>query len=512
MDESLRTAACTGNVRELYNLIQGDGNILRRLDEVEFVNTPLHVAAEEGCIGFVMEIMNLKPSLARKLNQQGLSPMHLAVKKGHKEMVLRLLEIDKDLVRIRGKKGKTPLHYISKVGDQDGLLDSFLEACPDSIRDVTTRNRTCLHIAVRNRRLDILQVMIRTLRKKDYCREVVNRKDEDGNTALHIAANDNQPQMLKLLLECKADKHATNHDGLTALDLAHQHDNKESISILRDCFRPGVSNFEHKLKRQVTEYISKTSSLIFEDMDNISGEDRSTLLVILGLLLTTTYQTALSPPGGVSQGQSSSTSTSTDGGKIGTSVMQQDTFLVLYIPTYIAFLVAFFLTLALLKPFPRGFRTSLQILLALLAVCFIQSICFISPTYLAFKVIAIFSILFFILTMLMFIACRVSKLSVSILGSYLSPSVLFAIGTQNIELIMLGYVIQGCWFFVLLYDEFWEGSIIVIGYCSYMVMFALIGPNDPQWSLCASIVLGSWFFFNLCRFCIKQCCKRCNNA
>ncbi|KAK8509465.1 hypothetical protein V6N13_061904 [Hibiscus sabdariffa] len=78
---------------------------------MEFVDTPLHMDAKEGCMGYAMEIMNLKPSFARKLKQQGLSPIHLAVKNGHKEMVLRFLEIDKDLVRVREKKGETPLHY-----------------------------------------------------------------------------------------------------------------------------------------------------------------------------------------------------------------------------------------------------------------------------------------------------------------------------------------------------------------------------------------------------------------
>ncbi|KAK8577207.1 hypothetical protein V6N13_122199 [Hibiscus sabdariffa] len=67
------------------------------------------------------------------------------------------------------------------------------------------------------------------LKKKDYCEEVVNRKDEDGNTALHLAASNNQPQMLKLLLNCKADKHATNQAGSTALDVAQQHNYRESI-------------------------------------------------------------------------------------------------------------------------------------------------------------------------------------------------------------------------------------------------------------------------------------------
>ncbi|KAK8510280.1 hypothetical protein V6N12_008153 [Hibiscus sabdariffa] len=80
--------------------------------EVEFTDTPLHIAEEQGCIRFAMEMINLKPAYARKLNQQGLSHIHLAVEKRHKEMVLRLLEIDNDVVRVKGKNGETPLHYI----------------------------------------------------------------------------------------------------------------------------------------------------------------------------------------------------------------------------------------------------------------------------------------------------------------------------------------------------------------------------------------------------------------
>ncbi|KAH1090993.1 hypothetical protein J1N35_018250 [Gossypium stocksii] len=155
MDERLRTAARAGNVSDVYTLIQRDGNALRCFEEVVFIETPLHVAAEEGCIGFAMEMMNLKPSFARKLNQQGLSPIHIAVKRGHKEMVLRFLEIDKDLARVKGKKGKTPLHFLSKAGNPDGLVDRFLEVCPECIRNVTTTNRTALHIAAERNRLDV---------------------------------------------------------------------------------------------------------------------------------------------------------------------------------------------------------------------------------------------------------------------------------------------------------------------------------------------------------------------
>ncbi|KAK8336126.1 hypothetical protein V6Z12_A09G099200, partial [Gossypium hirsutum] len=444
MDESLRTAARTGNVSDLYSLIQRNGNVLRSFDEVEFMETPLHVAAEEGCIGFAMEMMNLKPSFARKLNQQGLSPIHIAVKKGHKEMVLRFLEIDKDLVCVKGKKGKTPLHLISKVGNPDGLVDRFLEVCPQSVKNVTTRNRTALHIAAEKNRLDSFQVPIRTLKKKDYCQEVVNRKDEDGNTALHIAAINNQPQMLELLLECKADKHETNEAGLTTLEAAHQQNNIESISILRDCFSPRVSNFKYKLKNQIGKYVAKASSLIFDDVDNISSEDRSTLLIILGLLLTASFQVTISPPGGVLQGENFSKSKgSFDANAPGRSVLGAVNYLRFFVPTYFVFMTAFFLTLALLKPFPIGFRTALQILLAVFALCFHLSISFIAPTFLAVIIISIVSMLFGLLLVLMGITNRVSKLSISILGFGLCPWLL-------IFLLIACSIFLGCWLFISL--------------------------------------------------------------
>ncbi|MFQ6667065.1 hypothetical protein Gotur_033211 [Gossypium turneri] len=118
-------------------------------------------------------------------------------------------------------------------------------------------------------------------------------------------------------------------------------------------------------------------------MDDISADDRNALLVILGLLLTATYQATLSPPGGVWQGENTSRSKgSFDEWVLGKSVMDESEFLLFYIPTYLVFLVTLFLTPALLKTFPHEFRTALQVLLAFLAVSFDESISFIAPTHL----------------------------------------------------------------------------------------------------------------------------------
>ncbi|XP_017982838.1 PREDICTED: uncharacterized protein LOC18611864 isoform X4 [Theobroma cacao] len=140
------------------------------------------------------------------------------------------------------------------------------------------------------------------LKKTDCCQGVVNRKDKDGNTALHRAAAKNYPQMLKLLLACKADKNVTNQAGLTALDVARgQVNNRESINILGVCSFAGVSTL-YKLWQLIVKILTEASTEIFQDMDGISSDDRNALLVILGLLLTATYQAILSPPGGVWQG------------------------------------------------------------------------------------------------------------------------------------------------------------------------------------------------------------------
>ena len=58
--------------------------LLECIDELPFINTPLHIAASYGNIQFALELMSLKPSFARKLDPNGFSPIHLALQNGTK--------------------------------------------------------------------------------------------------------------------------------------------------------------------------------------------------------------------------------------------------------------------------------------------------------------------------------------------------------------------------------------------------------------------------------------------
>ncbi|EOY04197.1 Ankyrin repeat family protein, putative [Theobroma cacao] len=110
MNERLRGAAHSGSIDALYASIQENAHVFELIDQIPFVDTSLHLAAKAGHVEFVMEMMNLKPSFARKLNQDGLSPIHLALAYEQKEMVDLLLASDKDLACVKGKEGYTPLH------------------------------------------------------------------------------------------------------------------------------------------------------------------------------------------------------------------------------------------------------------------------------------------------------------------------------------------------------------------------------------------------------------------
>ncbi|MFQ6640424.1 hypothetical protein Gotur_015073 [Gossypium turneri] len=114
MDEGLKRAAGSGNIDALYALIRDDDNVFERIDEMEFIDTHLHIAVVTGNTGYAKEIMNLKPSFARKLNQDGFSPIHLALLNGKPEMVIDFLFVDKNLVRL--KEREVLLLFIIQLG------------------------------------------------------------------------------------------------------------------------------------------------------------------------------------------------------------------------------------------------------------------------------------------------------------------------------------------------------------------------------------------------------------
>ncbi|PNX92472.1 ankyrin repeat-containing protein [Trifolium pratense] len=306
--DKLKAAGEAGNIDMLYAVIQVDSSILEIIDSNQFVETPLHISASRGHLRFAIEVMNLKPSFALKLNQQGFSPVHLAMQTDQKRMVSRLVDINKDLVRVKGREGITPLHFASQIGEIE-LLAKFLFACPDSIEDVTASGETALHIALKNNNYEALHLLVDFLttnikkgaRELEY--KILNYKDDADNTILHISALNNEAQALRLLLKTRINLNAKNLESKTALDIATTLENK-SILISAGS-KPGpqvmvAPTLAYKLRPKTT-IVRKVLIYIRRIERDISEEQRNTWLIIATLVATATYQSALTPVGGVYQ-------------------------------------------------------------------------------------------------------------------------------------------------------------------------------------------------------------------
>ncbi|KAL3742381.1 hypothetical protein ACJRO7_017800 [Eucalyptus globulus] len=314
MDPRLQQAIDHNDLDELYSLIEGDENLLNHGCDGPFPNTSLHDAASKGKTKVAMEIATLKPLYVRKLNRGGYSPMHLALQNKHYHLVRALMTLDPKLIRVRGRGGITPLHFVAgKIGDNEQenmelleLLAEFLFACKSSIEDLTNQCETAVHITVRMGNTKAFKVLFGWL-KRVKLTEILDWKDQDGDTVLHIAASEQQPEIIRLLIG-HTTVYAKNFEGNTALEIFQMNPSGD----------PDVAErFHQKGCRErrffptilfLSQFFS-TELTLFEDyIHGIYSQDKSTreaVLVASTLVAAATYQAVLAPPKGYWQEPSS---------------------------------------------------------------------------------------------------------------------------------------------------------------------------------------------------------------
>ncbi|XP_020878618.1 uncharacterized protein LOC110227698 [Arabidopsis lyrata subsp. lyrata] len=148
-------------------------------------------------------------------------------------------------------------------------------------------------------------------------KEILDWKDEDGNTVFHIAASINQTEVMKLLRKTVKVK-ARNLDGKTAMDILQTHQSP-CFPVARKLLKSAKERLFCGSTTTLAEYLSKNLSFI-EKRNNLLGlsnlsmtkdrsinasDPRNVILVVAILIVTATYQAGLSPPGGFWQDNSS---------------------------------------------------------------------------------------------------------------------------------------------------------------------------------------------------------------
>ncbi|XP_047181310.1 ankyrin repeat domain-containing protein 50-like [Vigna umbellata] len=206
----------------------------------EMTNRAVHAAARGGNLKILEELLaNCSDVLAYR-DADGSTVLHAAAGRGQVEVVKYLIS-SFDMINSTDHQGNTSLHVAASRG-QLGTAEALVSAFPTLISLRNNSGETFLHKAVSGfqshafRRLDKQVDLLRNMLsgKNFHVGDIINDKNNDGRTALHMAIIGNiHTDLVQLLMTAPSiNVNISDVDGMTPLDYLRQHPNSASSDIL----------------------------------------------------------------------------------------------------------------------------------------------------------------------------------------------------------------------------------------------------------------------------------------
>ncbi|CAI8602748.1 unnamed protein product [Vicia faba] len=332
-DETIKTlynASLNGSVTTLNTLIQNNPLILHKVSLSLYNETPLHISSLLGHLQFCEILLQNKPSFANEVDSKGRCPLHLASAEGHTEVVKALLLANQDVCLVFDKDDMIPLHF-AVIRGRMGVIKELINARPDSVR-VLNDDGSVLHLCVLYNHLESLKLLLESVRVD---KQLLLAKDREGNTVLHLAIklkqiknikylllqpelrtsaitlNRSSIKTLELLESCPRDfislkieemltevgvQRSTQMDYAPHMDSAVQH---APLPIISNQEQP--SQFNQELPNGRRKMWENLWSKYLQFQGNWIEETRGTLMLVATVIATMTFQSTISPPGGVWQ-------------------------------------------------------------------------------------------------------------------------------------------------------------------------------------------------------------------
>ncbi|KAL5570125.1 hypothetical protein UlMin_026700 [Ulmus minor] len=167
---------------------------------------------EEAFVKHVLKVCG--PKILERQDDRGWTPLHYAAHIGNEEVIKLFLETNHYLAyKLTKTDAMSALHISVRNGCRNGVL---MEKCPDLCEFLDNRGRTVLHVAVEMGDKDWVAAL---LNEKAFG-DLINDKDIEGNTALHLAAIYGRYRILtRLAKDRRIDKETTNKAGMTVMDI-----------------------------------------------------------------------------------------------------------------------------------------------------------------------------------------------------------------------------------------------------------------------------------------------------
>ena len=145
------------------------------------------------------------------------TPLHYAAQLGHLEPTRKLLECDKSIACLQDEEDGSALHIAAKKG-YINRMEEIIKHCPFAYHLVDKKGQTILHVAAKFGKSKVVNHIL----KFEGWESLINETDNQGNTALHLAAIYGHYISVWILAgDRRVDKRATNKEYLKAIDIVH---------------------------------------------------------------------------------------------------------------------------------------------------------------------------------------------------------------------------------------------------------------------------------------------------
>ncbi|XP_060675538.1 ankyrin repeat-containing protein NPR4-like [Ziziphus jujuba] len=192
----------------------------------------LHAATIRSKRHFGLQIMEKLQALTlEQADDFGWTPLHYAAHVGNEVLAERFLNKDrKNLPFSRNKEGLSALHIAAKKG-HGAVIRVLMESCPEVCELLDKHGRTTLHIAVESSEEMVVKFFLEWAMA---FQDLINLKDNEGNTALNVAVTVGDFHILRILTnDSRIDKRATNKDKKTFVDIILSNKKLKDAEILK---------------------------------------------------------------------------------------------------------------------------------------------------------------------------------------------------------------------------------------------------------------------------------------
>ncbi|CAM8932737.1 unnamed protein product [Rhodiola kirilowii] len=241
----------------------------------------LHAAAKGQNLDILVMITSKLPSLMNLDDNKGMLPIHWAASAGHLKGVRHLLTYNSLHFTRKDANGLLPIHHASMKGHVD-VVHELLKRIYDPSQHLNKKGNNILHLAAKSGKCNVVNYIL----KHVWSKKLVNQKDNDGNTPLHLASLHSHPHIISALTwDKRTQVKLLNNEGRTALDVALQNMNNH-ISL-----RQKLTWAALKAAKTPTSSNSNQPEIMFTDRVN-------SLQVVAALVATVTFAAGFTMPGG----------------------------------------------------------------------------------------------------------------------------------------------------------------------------------------------------------------------